>query len=161
MQHLWKFPDINRNNNKCPKAKNISDDILIWGNTLEEHNKNLKTLLQRTLDSGLKINPNKYKFAVTNIIFNGHILSAERISPDPEKFKSISQLQVPTNIAEIKSLLGMTNFYNKFIPDYSTITAPLRQLTKKRWTIPLEITTTNCPWPAKTTTYQCSSSCIL
>ena len=41
----------------CPKAKKISDDIVTWGNTLEEHNKNLKTLLQRILDSGLKINP--------------------------------------------------------------------------------------------------------
>ena len=104
---------------------------------MDEHNKNLKTLLQRLLQSGLKINPKKCKFAVIKIIFNGHILSAEGISPDPEKIKSINQLQVPTNITEIKSPLGMTNFCNKFIPDYSTITAPLRQLTKKdkpfRW----------------------------
>ena len=92
---------------------------------MDEHNKNLKTLLQRLLQSGLKINPKKCKFAVIKIIFNGHILSAEGISPDPEKIKSINQLQVPTNITEIKSILGMTNFCNKFIPDYSTITAPL------------------------------------
>ena len=103
---------------------------------MEEHNKNLKILLQRILESGLKINPKKC--TVTKIIFNGHILSAEGILPDCEKIKSISQLQVPTNITEIKSLLGMTNFCNKFIPDYSTITAPLRrQLTRKdeplRW----------------------------
>ena len=51
----------------CPKARNISDDILIWGNTLEEHNKNLNTLLQRILDSGLKINSNKCKFAITKL----------------------------------------------------------------------------------------------
>ena len=105
---------------------------------MEEHNKNLKTLHQRILDSGLKINPKKCKLAVTKIIFNGHILTADGISPDPEKIKSIKQLQVPKNITEIKSLLGITNFCNKFIPDYSTITAPLRrQLTRKdeplRW----------------------------
>ena len=57
-------------------------------------------------ESGLKINPKKCKFAVTKIIFNGNILSAEGISPDPEKIKSINQLQVPTNLTEIKSLLG-------------------------------------------------------
>ena len=104
---------------------------------MEEHNENLKTLPQRILDSCLKINPNKCKFAATKIIFNGHILLAEEISPDPEKIKSINQLQAPTNITEIKSLLGMTNFCNMFIPNYSTITAPLRQLLKKdepfRW----------------------------
>ena len=59
------------------------------------------------------------------------MLSAERISPDPERIKSINKLQVPTNITEIKSLLEMANFCNKLIPDYSIITAPLRQLTKK------------------------------
>ena len=121
----------------CPNAKKTSDDILIWGNTLEERNENLRTLLQRILDSRLKINPNKCKFAATKIIFGGHILSAEEISPDPEKIKSVNQLQAPTNITEIKSLLGMTNFCNTFIPNYSTITAPLRQLLKKdepfRW----------------------------
>ena len=105
---------------------------------MEEHNKNLKTLHQRILDSGLKINPKRCKFAVTKIIFNGHILTADGISPGPKKIESIKQLHVPTNITEIKSLLGITNFCNKFIPDYSTITAPLRrQLTRKdepfRW----------------------------
>ena len=79
----------------------------------------------------MKINPSRCKFAITKIIFNGHILLAEGIYSDPEKTKSINQLQVPTNITEIKSLLGMTNFCNIFIPDYSTNTAPLRQLTKK------------------------------
>ena len=128
IQHLWKFSETDIEIiSGCPKAKSISDDIVIWGNTLEEHNKNLKILLQRILESGLKINPQKC--TVTKIIFNGHILSAEGILPDCEKIKSISQLQVPTNITEIKPLLGMTNFCNKFIPDYSTITAPLQQLT--------------------------------
>ena len=104
---------------------------------MEEQNKNLKTLLKQILEGDLKINPSRCKFAITKIIFNGHILLAEGISPDFEKTKSINQLQVPTNITEIKPLLGMTNFCNKFIPDYSTNTAPLRQLTKKdepfRW----------------------------
>ena len=108
-----------------PKPNN-SDDSFIWENTLEQHNKNLKTEPPRILGSSLKINPKKCKFAITKIIFNGHMLSAEGISLDPEKIKSITQLQVPKNITEIKPLLVMTNFCNKFMPDYSTTTAPLR-----------------------------------
>ena len=93
----------------CPKAKNRSDDTSIWGNTLEEHNNSLKTLLQRILDIGLKINPSKCKFAVTKFILNGHGLSAEGISPDPKKIKSINYK------FQVKSLLGLTKFCNKFI----------------------------------------------
>ena len=115
----------------CPKAQNISDDIMVRGNTLEEHSSNLEKVLQRIFENGLRINSTKCKFAVTKLVVNGHILSAKGISPDPEKLKIISQLQILTNISESKSLLGMTNFCNKFIPDYSTVTAPLSQLTKK------------------------------
>ena len=115
----------------CPKAQNISDDIMVRGNTLEEHSSNLEKVLQRIFENGLRINSTKCKFAVTKLVVNGHILSAKGISPDPEKLKIISQLQILTNISESKSLLGMTNFCNKFTPDYSTVTAPLSQLTKK------------------------------
>lgn len=115
----------------CPKSKNISDDILIWGNDLVEHNNNLERVLQKLNADGLKINPRKCKFAVNTLAFNGHIITSSGISPDPAKVKSIKQLKPPTNISEVKSLLGMINFCNRFISDYSTLTEPIRRLTKK------------------------------
>ena len=65
-------------------------------------------------------------------MFNSQGFSAEGIPPDPEEIKSINQLQVPTNITEIKSLLVMTNFCSKFISDHLTITAPLPTTANKK-----------------------------
>ena len=125
---------MNRYNTKQEKVLKLlqtATTSLFGGDKLEEHNNNLKKLIQRILDSGLKIKANKCKFVITKIIFSGHVLSTEGISPDPEQIKSISPLQVPTNITEIKPLLlGMTNFYNKFIPENWTITTPLQQQKK-------------------------------
>ena len=69
----------------CKGAKNISDDILIWGTTLEDHDKNLKSVLSKIQSSGLKINPSKCIFASSSITFAGHILSAEGIEAEPTK----------------------------------------------------------------------------
>ena len=125
---------MNRYNTKQEKVLKLlqtATTSLFGGDKLEEHNNNLKKLIQRILDSGLKIKANKCKFVITKIIFSGHVLSTEGISPDSEQIKSISPLQVPTNITEIKPLLlGMTNFYNKFIPENWTITTPLQQQKK-------------------------------
>ena len=125
---------MNRYNTKQEKVLKLlqtATTSLFGGDKLEEHNNNLKKLIQRILDSGLKIKANKCKFVITKIIFSGHVLSTEGISPDPEQIKSISPLQVPTNITEIKPLLlGMTNFYNKFIPENWTITTSLQQQKK-------------------------------
>ena len=75
--------------------------------------------------------PQNVNLQASNSHSNGHILFAKGISPDPEKLKIIIQPQILMNVSEIKSLLAMTNFCNKFIPDYSTVTASLLQLTKK------------------------------
>ena len=115
----------------CKSAKNISDDILIWGKTQEEHDENLKQVLNRISNSGLKINLSKCIFSVDNITFGGHKLSSQGISPDPVKVSAIQDIKQPTSVSELRSFLGTINFCSKFIPGYSTITQPLRKLTKK------------------------------
>ena len=113
------------------KAKNISDDVLIWGSSLEDLNQNFAQVLERLKQRGLKLNLAKCIFAVQKVTFAGHIISSEGISPDPAKISAINNLKEPTNLSEIKSFLGMINYCNRFIPDFSTVTAPIRQLTKK------------------------------
>ena len=115
----------------CRKTKNISDDILIWGNTLEEHNANLENALSKLSAKNLKINLGKCIFAAPSLTFNGHVFSSNDITPDPAKVNSIKNLPAPTNVSEVKSLLGMVNFCNRYVPNYSTLTEPIRRLTKK------------------------------
>ena len=63
--------------------------------------------------------------------FLGHIVSAEGIKPDPEKVEAIRQLPPPRNKSELRTFLGMITYVKRFIPECSTLTAPLSALTGK------------------------------
>ena len=115
----------------CPGAKNISDDILVWGTTEEEHNSRLNQVLARLREAGLKVNKDKCMFCTDNLVFAGHELSPMGISLQKGRIDSIMKMPPPTTATGVRSFLGMTNFCKQYIPHYSTITAPLRLLTKK------------------------------
>ena len=108
---------------------NISDDILVWGKSQEEHDENLRAVFQRLKEKGLTLNRNKCEFNKDSIEFFGYVFSKNGISPDPKKVDEIINLHTPTNASEVRSFLGMTNYCARFIPDYATISEPLRRLT--------------------------------
>ena len=112
-------------------CKNISDDIVVYGRTESEHNQNLKKVLQRLADHNLTLNKDKCKFAQKELCFMGHILTANGVKPDNRKIEAIQQAQIPTTPKEIRSFLGLVQYCAKFIKDYSTISEPLRELTRK------------------------------
>ena len=112
-------------------AINISDDILVFGKTLEEHNHNLKAVFQRLREKGLTLNKSKCEFRKDRLDFFGYVFSKDGISPDPKKVADVVNRQTPSTASELRSLLGMTNYCSRFIPDYATKTGPLRKLTHK------------------------------
>lgn len=114
-----------------PGCKNISDDIIVFGKDQEEHNKNLRGVLQRLKENNLRLNKDKCAFSKTEIKFYGHIFSSVGVRPDPKKVKAIHEAQPPRNHSELKSSLGMAQYVSRFIPDYATITTPLRLLTRQ------------------------------
>jgi hypothetical protein len=61
--------------------------------------------------------------------FFGQIFSKDGVNPDPKRIKALKNASLPTNVSEVRSLLGMANYI--VIPNFATITAPLRDLTKK------------------------------
>ena len=109
---------------------NISDDIIVHGKTREEHDKNLEALLQRLQNKCLTVNKSKCEFGQSRIKFYGFIFSEDGFSPDPEKVEAIKNVERPKTVAEVRSFLGMTNYVSRFINNYSSITEPLRRLTK-------------------------------
>ena len=114
-----------------PGVANVQDDVIIWANNKQEHDQRLKLVLDRILDSGLRLNKQKCKFGVHDIIFLGHRITDEGIFPDPEKVSAINKMKNPSNITELQRFLGMVNYMAKFIPNMSEITAPLRTLLVK------------------------------
>ncbi|XP_041471780.1 uncharacterized protein K02A2.6-like [Lytechinus variegatus] len=111
---------------------NISDDILIYANTPEEHHTRLHACLQRLRECNLTLGRKKCQFGKREIEFFGHVFSSDGVSPDPLKVQAIASAQDPTNVQEVRSLLGLVTYCNRFIPNLATLSAPLRDLTKDK-----------------------------
>nr|AIK27535.1 polyprotein [Chilo suppressalis] len=110
---------------------NSQDDIRIGGRTQEEHDSRLKEVLKRLHDNGLTLNAQKCTFGASETTFLGHHISAAGIKPSRSSQQVIQKFRAPQNTTEVRSFLGLMNFSARFIPQSSTITAPLRELTKK------------------------------
>ena len=111
------------------------DDILVSGDTDEAHFENLHAILRRLQECGLELNPDKCFFMLDEIVYQGTLISAARISPTKEKVQAIHNADPPTNVTELQSFLGSANFLRKFVPDFAKIVSPLYRLLRKerRW----------------------------
>lgn len=107
---------------------NIMDDIFIWGADEEQHDKRLRQLLDRIRSINLKLNKNKCKIGMIEILYIGHILSAEGLKPDQEKVRAIVDMPQPHDKATLMRFMGMVQYLSKFIPNLSDVSAPLRKL---------------------------------
>ena len=105
------------------------DDILIHGKTLEELEERIYKVFDKLRLYGLKLDPTKCEFGKTKVKHLGYIVSADGISPDPDKVSAIKDWPIPTTVKEVKSFLGFSGFYRRFIPDYASIAKPLNDLT--------------------------------
>ena len=106
------------------------DDILVTSKNKEEHNSCLHAVLQKLEAASLTLNKEKCKFSCIKIVFPGHVIDANGISPDPAKTEAIKQMRPPTNITELRRLMDMINQLNKFSPHVAQLSQPLRQLLK-------------------------------
>ena len=109
----------------------IADDVMVHGETGEEHDRNLLQVLNKCREIGLKLNPEKCVFSQPEVKFYGNIVGNTGLKVDPEKVKAIVNLPIPINKTEMSSFLGMCNYLALFIPRLSDATEPLRHLIKK------------------------------
>ena len=106
------------------------DDILVSGTTAEDHLSNLRGLLQRLQDKGLRCRKEKCQFAQPSVEYLGHTLSSQGIGKG-SKADAVQQMPEPENVAGLRSFMGSINFYCEFLPaTLSTITEPLHRLTR-------------------------------
>ena len=115
----------------CEGQRNISDDIIVYGTTKQEHDERLRKVLDRLNQKGLKLNKEKCKFDMNKMTFMGHVLSAKGISPEDSKVEAVTSARNPRNASEVRSFLGLVNYCGRYIPNFSTVSAPLRELTRQ------------------------------
>ncbi|VDH99565.1 Hypothetical predicted protein [Mytilus galloprovincialis] len=95
---------------------------------LEEHLNHLQLVFDKLISAGLTLKPGKCLFARKEVIYLGHTISKEGVKVDTSKVDAVSSFPVPKNQKQIRSFLGLTNYYRKFIEGYSHITTSLNHL---------------------------------
>ncbi len=113
------------------------DNVIIFGSSFEETLANLKLVMGRLCDHNLLCKARKCELFEKSIYFLGHVVSKEGIATDPAKVEKICNLFALKDKSGIRSILGLGNYYKRFIKSYCVITAPLEELLKKsvhfRW----------------------------
>ena len=107
------------------------DDVCIFSRTFESHLQHIEEVFKRLKQAGLKLRPNKCKFALRQIKYLGHIINSDGIMPDPEKVAAVREYPVPKSLKDLRAFLGLSGYYRKFVKDYAKISIPLYALTKK------------------------------
>ena len=114
------------------------DDVIIPGKDLDDHLYNLKVVLERLRQAGLKLHPNKCHFGQRQVTFLGHIVSKDGVATVPQKTSKVAGWKAPTCQHEVRQFLGLVGYYRKFIKGFATIAKPLHRLTEKtatfKWT---------------------------
>ncbi|KAL0360361.1 UNVERIFIED_CONTAM: Retrovirus-related Pol polyprotein from transposon [Sesamum radiatum] len=107
------------------------DDIIIYSRTLVEHVEHLLQVLARLRQYELYAKVSKCSCAQETISFLGHIVERGRIRMDPKKVQAIEEWQPPSVVHDLRSFLGLTNYYRHFVKGYSEIPRPITDLLKK------------------------------
>ena len=99
----------------------IADDILIWGQDKEEHNRRLCAVLERIREADMKLNRNKCKIGLSEVAYVGHTLGLDGLKPSSEKLRAIMKIPEPQNRTKLQIFMGTLNYLRKFNPNLSGI----------------------------------------
>ena len=111
-----------------PRVCVYLDDILVTGSTEEEHLSNLAQVLTRLGTAGMRLKREKCAFMLDRVSYLGHVISCEGLRTGDLKVKAIVDAPDPRDLSELRSFLGMVNYYGKFLPNLATILSPLYHL---------------------------------
>ena len=114
------------------------DDVIVFGKTIEEHLSRLDEVLDRFREHGLKLKSKKCEFFQEKVQFLGYVVSKEGVQPLPENIEKVKSWPIPQDVTDIQAIIGLGNYYRRFIKNYSEKVQPLAELTKKdvpfKWT---------------------------
>ena len=107
------------------------DDILIYGRTFEEHQRNVETVIKVLIAKGIKLNPKKCTFAKTEVRYLGRLISQDGYRPDPENTVALNACKTPPkNVGQVRTVLGFLGYYRNFVKDFSRKMKPIYELLK-------------------------------
>ena len=105
------------------------DNIIIFSSTFQEHLHRLPLVFTRLHETNLTLKPSKCMFASTPVDFLAFVVSSDGILPNPDKSEAVCSFPVPKSVKDLRSFLGLSNYYCRFIEGFSKIASPLNHLT--------------------------------
>ena len=112
-------------------ASAYMDDIGVRSYTWSDHLNHLRNVLTRLRLAGSTARPSKCRFGTTKSPHLGHVVGGGFIRPSPTKVAAIANIQLPATKSDLRSFLGLTGYYRRFIPHYAAVTSSLTAATKK------------------------------
>nr|XP_054759939.1 uncharacterized protein K02A2.6-like [Lytechinus pictus] len=107
------------------------DDVLIATTTVDENLDVLAQVLKRLNDHNVKLKRSKCAFVESEVVYLGLKVSSQGLQPVKDKIEPIINAPKPKNVTELRSFLGMVQFYSRFLPDLASVLAPLHKLLQK------------------------------
>ncbi|XP_037822569.1 uncharacterized protein K02A2.6-like [Lucilia sericata] len=107
------------------------DDITVSGKDMNEHIRNLKSVLNKLLQAGLKLNLSKCKFFKEEISYLGFTIDRFGLRKNKERINSVLNAPIPNNVSELRAFIGLVNYYAKFVNNFAKIMTPLYKLLQK------------------------------
>ena len=111
-----------------PGVTGIADDMIIYGMSTEEHDRNLLRFLKVTRKHNLHLNKDKLLFCKETVDFFGHQWNKDGISPDPKNIKALTSMESPQDKETMQRFLGLVNFLNRYIVNDMELSKPHHDL---------------------------------
>jgi hypothetical protein len=107
------------------------DDVVVYGENLKIHNERLREVLDRMRRYNMKLQPDKCEFMRKEFSYLGHVIGQNSVRPDEKRIDAVQNFPEPRTTRELKRFLGVAGYYRRFIPNFSKIDKPLKELLKK------------------------------
>ena len=121
------------------------DDVIIFSQSWGDHLQQVREVLRRLRKAGLTARPKKCHFGTSTCVYLGHVVGHGEVRPEQCKVQVVQTFPTPQTKQQVRAFLGLTGYYRKFVPHFSTLAAPLTDLIKKnapncvQWTESCEV----------------------
>ncbi|KAL1281970.1 hypothetical protein QQF64_000773 [Cirrhinus molitorella] len=113
---------------RCQSLLLYLDDVVVFSSSIAQHLERLAMVLDRLEKEGLKVKLEKCAFFRSEVKYLGHVISAQGVATDPGKIEAVAQWRRPETVSELRTFLGFSSYYRRFVEGFAKLAAPLHRL---------------------------------